>query len=241
MWKDKANPNLVSNMSNNLYSIRVTIAKLYNVAAVIIAFYVAPTYLLAVGIIAVITFFMVVGYVAKSPKDLPSLRLFFTSYAVIALMAIAIAHFFSITDTPLEQKDWQTITATVPKQPTELVFAQGKSGSSRDEFLVLNGKRFRCLETDGYHSSCPKAYPLAGHTASIHYAEDYPYGFIVYEMRVADQALYSIADYDKGVQAISAARRKGDQWLLILFVLPAVIMYLLNKINRLIKHKSSVG
>ncbi|HBI49939.1 MAG TPA: hypothetical protein DDY26_09025, partial [Moraxellaceae bacterium] len=65
-------------MSNNLYSILVTIAKLYNVAAVIIAIYVAPNYLLAVGIIAVITFSMVVGYAAKSPKDLPSLREFFT-------------------------------------------------------------------------------------------------------------------------------------------------------------------
>lgn len=110
-------------MFNSLYPILVTIAKLYNVAAVIIAFYVAPNYLLAVGIIAVSTFSMVVGYAAKSPKDLPSLRVFFTSHAVIALMAIAIAHFFSITDTPLEQKDWQTITATLPKQPTELVFA----------------------------------------------------------------------------------------------------------------------
>lgn len=222
-------------MSNTLPSIIVTIAKIYNIAAVALAFYVAPNYLLAVGIIALISLVMVVGYSAKSFKDLSSLTIFFSSYAVIALLAMAIAHFFSITDTPLQRQDWQTLTATIPKQPTELVFSQGKTSSSRDEFLVLNGKRFRCLETDGQYASCPNAYPLAGQTATVHYAEDYPYGFIVYEIRVAGQALYTIADYNSGVQAIAAARRKGDQWLLLLFVLPAGMIYLLSKINRIVR------
>lgn len=205
----------------------IYLAKLLNVAILVVGFYCA--HIIPVAIIAFLSLPLIFKSAKQPMSQPPSLAQSFTLYAVVAVISIMIGNFFAITDTTLDKPYWKTLTATVPKASQNLRFMKTKTGGSYDDFLVLEGERFRCLEVTGAYSSCPRAYAYAGKTAIVSYVDDEPQGYLVYEMTVEGQPVYTLRDREKGIEAIATRRHTSDKWLFLLFVLPAVPIYLLSK------------
>lgn len=115
----------------------------------------------------------------------------------------------------------QMMTGVIP-DTHEYVRGSGK-GAKSYYYLNIDGKRFHC--DDDQYDDCENIYAYKGQTATV-----YHYDGLAYEIDVGGQKVYEFNAQAQKFKATQNKKKWQFIWALILFGIPSVGFYFLNKI-----------
>lgn len=112
-------------------------------------------------------------------------------------------------------------TGIIP-ETHEYIRGSGKGAKSR-YYLNVNGQRFHC--DDDSYDDCKLIYAYKGQTATVWHYEG-----LAYEIEVGGQKIYEFSAQAQKFKATQDKRLWQLIWAVILFGLPSVVFYFVNKI-----------
>lgn len=113
-------------------------------------------------------------------------------------------------------------TAGIIPETHEYIRGSGK-GAKSHYYLTVNGQRFHC--DDDNYDDCELIYAYKGQSATIYHHEG-----LAYEIEVGGQKVYEFSAQAQKFKATQDKRLWQLIWAVILFGLPSVVFYFVNKI-----------